>query len=226
MQVEDNENTLAEERINALIDQHKDYKVVLGRQGKSKKWAVWLLPGALVGLSKRAQDNALRGDLIANFMLFRTTVEYFQQIEFFINPRIKNQAVLDWWRSYNPLIPNYSNDLRVIEYRLFNTRDGKKLKKYIKGYIGKDDDIHSDRKPMHKQVLDMSSLYVHPSFNLTNSLFMSDKNNGSYSMYEFSRPNPVLAWKTADIIIDLAEEAMHLTEEFYNLDLEKKSDLM
>lgn len=164
---------------------HKSYKSSLGRRTKSRAWAVWMLIGGLLAICYRIIVCQKRGDLVGVQLLARLAVEYTEQMRFFADPQTKAEAIKDWWKVYSPL--RYDTKLSDIEYRLFSmTMNKKKSVRYThtskrKGPEG----VSFSQDAATKQLIDLLSLYSYPTWSLTQILFQSDKNNGSYEMYDY-----------------------------------------
>src|SRR6185312_6546702 len=100
---------------------HKGFKSNLGVQNKSRKWAVWQLEGALLGLAFRAvQYQKEEKDMLPIAMLLRLASEYLNQVAYFANPNTKADTIRQWYKVYY-----YSSNLEDILYTGFRRPSAK-----------------------------------------------------------------------------------------------------
>lgn len=205
----------------AMLDQlegtHRLYKMSLGKQNKSRAWAVWLLMGGLLAICHRSISCQERRDDVGTFLLMRLAAEYSEQIRFFSDPQTKTEAIKDWWKVYSPL--QYDNELGDIEYRLFSKNmKGKKADRYIhSSKRASPEGLDFSRDPNNEKLLDFLSLYSHPSQNLTRILFQSDKNDGSYSTYNYAGDDDFgnVAISNTETVLDIASRAVKIASHLY-----------
>lgn len=157
---------------------HKKFKVQLGSKTKSRKWAVWLLQGASLGLGYRAIKYQREGsDDLAIMMLSRLSHEFVCQIAYLANPNTKLKAIDLWWKSSKSAQYSvYKKDENWKKKHGFTHSKPKTLPLNIDFSLGN----------YYEDTNHLLSTWTHPSFVLTNSLFDSDSKRGPYvQIYEF-----------------------------------------
>lgn len=201
-----------EQLLKHLEQVHFSFRSSLGKKSKTRKWAIWQLQGATLGLAHRAiKYQKAEEDMFVIDHMARLSFEFVNQVSYFANPNTKASAIQKWWKVYMPF--RYSAKLDEINYTGFKRSDPRR-----------NPDIHRTLKPLpegidftdgeySKQLNDILSLSNHPSYNLTRDLFETDGNQDKgYILYEFR--NTLYASYSADImvgmIVDNAARALHL----------------
>lgn len=203
------ENAVIIENLECI---HKSFKDTLGIMSKTRKWAVWQLQGASLGLSHRAvQYQRESQDVLAILMLHRLSSEFLSQVVYFANPNTKIQAIRKWQRVWNPLL-GYPATLSELQYSGYKKRPDQheKSRKLPAG-------VDFSQGGFNQELNNMLSLWAHPSYDLTRRLFETDKNSGSYERYNFK--NIFYSESTADfttqMIVNNSAAAVHVGSYLY-----------
>lgn len=201
-----------EQSLTHLEQVHFGFRSQLGKKSKTRKWAIWQLQGATLGLAHRAiKYQKAKEDMFIIEHMVRLSFEFTNQIGYFANPNTKATAIQKWWKVYMPF--KYTAKLDEISYTGFKRRDPRRNL-----------DIHKTPKPLpegidftegeySEQLSGTLSLSNHPSYNLTRELFETDGNRDSgYVLYEFR--NTFYFEHAADcnvmMIVNNAARGLHL----------------
>lgn len=201
-----------EDLVRQMELHHKQFKTSLRQKNKSRKWAVWYLQGALLGLAYRATQQQLKNeDHIPILMLYRLSSEYLSQIAYFANPNTKMDAISKWMKVWSPLsgYPATFNDLGYSGHK-------KRLDIYEKPRE-MPENVDFSLGDYDSQLNSFQSLWTHPSYNLTRILFDTDNNDGGYQLYNFRTTfrSDSVAGLAVEQIVNNAAAAIHIGSYLY-----------
>jgi hypothetical protein len=179
---------------------------------KNRKWAVWQLQGASIAIASRAiKYQEERNDIIVILMLSRLSSEFLSQASYLASPATKAIAIKKWQKVYNPLL-GYPTRLSDIPYSHHKKRPDMSTRT-VEMPIGIDFSLGE----YNSELNNIQSLWTHPSYDLTRKLFETDKNNGSYEIYNCNSPfySDSIADNISELIVDNAARAIHIGSYLY-----------
>lgn len=110
-----------EQLLKQLEQVHFGFRSQLGKKSKTRKWAIWQLQGATLGLAYRAiKYQKAEEDMFVIEHMVWLSFEFINQINYFANPNTKATAIQKWWKVYMPL--RYTAKLDEINYTGFSNR--------------------------------------------------------------------------------------------------------
>lgn len=181
-----NENMAQLEKLEVA---HVQFKDSLGAYNKSRKWAVWQLQGASLAIAFRAIKFQEEKDLITLDIYTRLSMEVLNSVSYFANPNTTSEAIKSWMKVYGGGMT--SNLLEDIGYTLFKPkktkRGEKKLRFQHERYRTLPEGIDFSLGDYSEALNTLLSVNSHPSYDLVRKMFETDKNNGSYNLYNYKR---------------------------------------
>lgn len=189
---------------------HKDMKKTMGRKSKSRKWAVWLLLGSSIALTKKSLEDINNGSYGIYVAIYtRLGSEIKDQIAFFSTEETDNTVIQEWF-------------VKDLDFKNFIQGNGIKSQysRYKKGL-----------NTYSEQTNGILSLFIHPSYQLIDGMFSYEAKAHSLDGYSTNTHHDKndtvffhqfgLSW--VNMLLDFTIDSFYVSSKLFQYDLTRSS---